>query len=195
MACSFDPNTYGPVVAELLREERMPPLGPGSPNAAARPLLEAAAAERLFAHAGGAADRAMGQACLAGLWLYHDFLDESHTISQSIATATGSYWHGLMHRREPDFSNSSYWFRRVGQHPAFEPLAEMTREIGSAAGRLKKAAWLASVRKWEPFRFIDLCEACYAVEDEDQLVCRQVSLAEWRLLFDYSYRQAVVGKG
>ena len=53
----------------------------------------------------------MAQACLAGLWLYHDFLDESHSISQEIATSTGSFWHGIMHRREPDPSNAKYWFR------------------------------------------------------------------------------------
>jgi hypothetical protein len=27
----FDPNRYGPEVAELLREERLPELGPGQP--------------------------------------------------------------------------------------------------------------------------------------------------------------------
>lgn len=54
----------------------------------------------------------------AGLWLYIDELDRSHTISQSIHDATGSFWHGIMHRREGDFSNSHYWFNRVGNHPA-----------------------------------------------------------------------------
>lgn len=54
----------------------------------------------------------------AALWLYVDELDRSHTISQGIEDATGSYWHGIMHRREGDFSNSHYWFRRVGKHPA-----------------------------------------------------------------------------
>lgn len=55
---------------------------------------------------------------IAGLWLYVDELDRSHTISQAIESQTGSYWHGIMHRREGDFSNSHYWFRRTGDHPA-----------------------------------------------------------------------------
>ena len=55
---------------------------------------------------------------VAGLWLYVDQLDASHKISQQIDDATGSFWHGIMHRREGDFSNSHYWFRRVGHHPA-----------------------------------------------------------------------------
>ena len=57
-------------------------------------------------------------AWIAGLWLYVDELDTSHTVSQAIDNPTGSYWHGIMHRREGDFSNSHYWFRKVGNHPA-----------------------------------------------------------------------------
>ena len=53
----------------------------------------------------------------AGLWLYVDDLDRSHTVSQSLDSRTGSYWHGIMHRREGDFSNSHYWHRRAAGHP------------------------------------------------------------------------------
>ncbi|SVE48716.1 uncharacterized protein METZ01_LOCUS501570, partial [marine metagenome] len=59
-----------------------------------------------------------GSALESALWLYVDDLDRSHTCSQSIDDTTGSYWHGIMHRREGDFSNSHYWFRKVGNHPA-----------------------------------------------------------------------------
>jgi hypothetical protein len=56
-----------------------------------------------------------------------DFLNESHEISQTMegrgTPKTADYWHGIMHRREPDAGNAAYWFRRVGTHPAFEPLA------------------------------------------------------------------------
>jgi len=53
----------------------------------------------------------------AALWLYVDDLDRSHRISQSNETPTGSFWHGIMHRREGDFSNSHYWMRRAAAHP------------------------------------------------------------------------------
>jgi hypothetical protein len=100
----FNPSAYSPAVADLLAEDRLAPLGPGVPNAAARPNLAALDIDRMLApHP--VRDRDMARACLAGLWLYHDCLDESHAISQEIATPTGSYWHGLMHRREPDFGN------------------------------------------------------------------------------------------
>ncbi|MCC6794792.1 MAG: hypothetical protein IT366_06705 [Candidatus Hydrogenedentes bacterium] len=62
------------------------------------------------------------EALCAGLWLYVDELDRSHVISQGIEDATGSYWHGIMHRREGDFSNSHYWFHRVGNHPAMKKI-------------------------------------------------------------------------
>ena len=53
----------------------------------------------------------------AGLWLYVDDLDRSHNVSQSLTDSTGSFWHGIMHRREGDFANSHYWMRRAAQHP------------------------------------------------------------------------------
>ena len=97
---SFDLSAYAPAVQALLAEPRLAPLGPGRANRAARPLLEALD-ERMFEpHA--VRDRDLAAACRAALWLYHDFLDESHTISQGVETAEGSYWHALMHRREPD---------------------------------------------------------------------------------------------
>lgn len=61
---------------------------------------------------------------LAGLWLLAGDLDRSHSFSQQDASAEGSFWHGIMHRREGDFSNAAYWFRRVGHHPVLDGLAQ-----------------------------------------------------------------------
>jgi hypothetical protein len=92
----MDLSSFSPAIRELLSEARLPALGPGSPGLAVRPQLQALTVEQALApHP--VRDRDMANACLAGLWLYHDFLDESHTLSQAIDTPTGSYWHGVMH--------------------------------------------------------------------------------------------------
>jgi hypothetical protein len=53
----------------------------------------------------------------AALYLKHGYLDACHEIAQQVETATGSYWHAIMHRHEGDISNSHYWYHRVGNHP------------------------------------------------------------------------------
>lgn len=49
---------------------------------------------------------------IGAMWLWHDFLDEAHKISQDIDSAEGSWLHAIVHRREGDFSNSKYWYAR-----------------------------------------------------------------------------------
>ncbi len=64
----------------------------------------------------------------SALWLLSGELDRSHTISQQFESAEGSYWHGIMHRREGDFGNAKYWFRRVGSHAATSQLADVIND-------------------------------------------------------------------
>lgn len=124
-------------------------------------------------------DRDMAQCCVSGVWLLSDFLDESHTISQGIDTTSGSFWHGIMHRREGDFSNAKYWFRHVGRHPVFEPLAERAAALGM------------SVREsWDPSSFVDACQTAVR-SGRDLDLCLDVQQVEWELLFDYCYRAAI----
>jgi hypothetical protein len=176
----FDANQYGPIIAELLADPRLPALGPGSPNLAVRPRLQHFDLDRAFApHR--IIDRDMALSCLAGLWLLHDFLDESHRISQDIDTPTGSYWHGIMHRREPDASNAKYWFRRVGSHPTFPRLATAAGPLGLALPG----------EEWNPFDFIDWCEEQRGTGSDKEMLLRKVQLREWELLFDWCFAHAV----
>ncbi|HEV3448807.1 MAG TPA: hypothetical protein VG099_29490 [Gemmataceae bacterium] len=183
---------YGAAVAALLAEERLMPLGPGKPKEAMRTKLETMTAEDLFA---GQAirDQDMARACLAGIWLYHDFLDESHTISQAIASPSGSYWHGILHRREPDFDNAKYWFRRVGRHPIFDPLQRAARALAHAEELPPAAGFLTDQSAWDPLAFVDLCEECLTGTAPCMLLCQQIQQREWELLFDHCYRQALAG--
>jgi hypothetical protein len=187
----IDPATLAPALAALLTPPRLNPLGPGEPNRAARAALEALAGDAAFAPE-KIVDRDMAQACWAGLWLYHDFLDEAHRISQDLETPAGSYWHALMHRREPDFGNSKYWFRRVGAHPVFEPLRIEAARL--AAGGPAGAGFLARQARWDPFAFVDLCEANYSEKAACHELCRQVQRVEWELLFAFCYQRTVGAK-
>lgn len=174
---------YPPAIAALLVEERLPPLGPGQPNVTAHARLQALDVNKSFAPR-EVLRPDMATACLAGLWLHHDFLDDSHRLSQDIETAEGSYWHGIMHRREPDFANAKYWFRRVGRHSVLEALGVMANEI-FAANSIKTSI----LSPWDPFWFVDYCEACLGGREPGEMAARQIQLCEWRLLFEHCLRQ------
>jgi hypothetical protein len=190
----FQATDYGPPFADLLRDHRLAPLGPGTPDTAAQKRLEALDPVGAFLpHS--VLDSNMARACLAGLWLYHDFLNESHEISQEIDTATGSYWHGMMHRRELDYGNAGYWFRRVGEHPIFVPLVREAARIAGEDPGERDSAFLARQATWDPFAFIRLCEAAHGTGTAAETLCRQVQQREWELLFDYCYRSALGREG
>ena len=187
---SFQPSTYGPVVAELLREARVPELGPGQPNAALAVALKSLTVEKLFGDA-KIVDANMAQCCLSGLWLWHDFLAESHTLSQAIETAEGSYWHGIMHRREPDYFNAKYWVRRVGHMPPiFSLLPQEAARLAEAHSCDAPATFLRNGKRWDAAAFIDLCEAIATGRSRSELLARQVARSEWQLLFDHCWRNA-----
>ena len=188
---TFDPTVYAPVIAELLRDPWVPPLDAGQPNPDLGVRLRSMTTEDAFApHR--IRDRDMAEACRAGLWLYHNFLDESHQISQELHSPTGSYWHGLMHRREPDFDNAKYWFRRVGDHPVYDSLHRVAAEL--AADAPAEADFLRRQNAWDPFGFVDLCAAALVGRAPCADLCQQIQKREWELLFDWCYRQAIDGR-
>jgi hypothetical protein len=104
---AFDPSSYPPPIAALLREAWVPPLDAGAAKYKVRARLKALSSNNLF-EPKRVCDGGMADACRAGLWLYHNFLEDSHIISQDLHTPTDSYWHALMHRQEPDFDNPHY---------------------------------------------------------------------------------------
>lgn len=185
---AFDSDSYGAVCAELLRDAPLNVLGPGQPRAELRDRLRQLTPERLT-EGRRLVDRTMAECCLAGLWLLHDFLDDSHRLSQSIETPSGSYWHGIMHRREPDFSNAKYWFRQVGIHPIFDDLARAAAEEAREASH-PATDFLRRAPAWDAARFVDLCAAAQRGQAPDD-ICRRIARREWNLLFDYCFRRSV----
>ena len=186
----FDPAAFGTVFAPLLRGDALPALGPGTPNTALKTSLSRLTVETAFAGR-KVADADAARCCLAAVWLAHDFLDESHQISQEIDTADGSYWHGIMHRREPDYSNAKYWFRRLGRHPIFAPLANGAAELAGAGKTDASTAFLVEQSTWNACAFVDLCEQIARAKSSAGEFARRVALLEWQLLFQHCYRKAV----
>ena len=137
-----------------------------SGNADFSPQLQDLNVDQLFD--GSISNHDMAACCQSGLWLLHNFLHDSHDISQSVNSAEGSWWHAIMHRTEGDFSNSKYWYRRVGDH-------ELLGEIAA---------------DFDPYNFVDQCQQEYrsgGLSNESQ----QIAFAEWQALFNYCYLNAV----
>jgi hypothetical protein len=181
-------------IGELAPGAILNSLGPAPPREFARSTLAALTPQSLFLGQ-KIVDEDAARCCLAALWLLHDFLDESHAISQEIETADGSYWHGIMHRREPDYSNAKYWFRQVGPHPIFEPLANAARtQVESEKDKLSPPTqFLLNPTTWDPYHFIDLCEALAGrpVDDSAVLLARRIARTEWNLLFEHCHSAAM----
>jgi hypothetical protein len=193
---AFDPSAYGPVFAPLLETDRRRPLDAARPKAEAMAALKKLSVDSAFRHVQSEsgiihpADADMAACCISGVWLLYDYLDQSHTISQGIDTPSGSFWHAIMHRREGDFSNAKYWFRKVGQHPVFTPLSERAHVAAADADSSLGETRLRG-GTWDPFAFVDLCQSVARGQTAARELCLDVQQAEWELLFDFCYRGAI----
>lgn len=180
---------YGDFAAALIDRLGPSPLDAGAANAeVARELAQATDAD-LFMRP--IVDAETARCCWSGLWLRANELDRSHQISQSVHTAEGSYWHALMHRREGDYSNSLYWFRRVGEHPIFAALASGVGEIEAECGVASFAADLAPHGAWNPEALGNLCRQGLRSNGDAARFAVAVQEAEWRLLFGFCYSRAI----
>lgn len=135
--------------------------------AAASPILNLSALRRAVKRMLPELDRpAEDFACIeAGLLLLHDFDAQAHEIVQGLEgdgqLQTADYWHGIMHRREPDPGNAAWWFRRVSGHPAASVLGrnllQWLQDIGASAEVLQQARQLLRAdHRIDSQRMIDL---------------------------------------
>ena len=193
--------TYTPAIAETIEKlEAGNPLPTLVPQAAwsteLTDALESASLDELF-HGESVKNTTFGEAIKSGLLLWNDALDESHNISQGLENQTGSYWHGIMHRREPDYSNAKYWFGRVGTHPIFPALREralaILKETSNPSDALANIAQtIEAEENWDAYQFIDWCQAAEDESDVDiTRFLQQVQAEEIKLLLAYSYQNAV----
>jgi hypothetical protein len=172
-------DQYGPIVAEILADLPRAPLDRGEVfEDRCEQLAAMSDADLLIGHE--IVNPAMVDACRSGLLLRLNDLDGSHDISQQIHSPTGSFWHGIMHRREGDFGNAKYWFRRVGDHEIFADLADAAQVVSASASH------------WDPFAFVDFVEAIEQSGDEgNRELTEKIQHREWELLFDYCWQRAM----
>ena len=198
----FRLEDYSSIVQAILGPheagERLMPLAPrGTSRGEGLDLLEDKRSEELFD--GNMVDTEFADCVRSALFLYFSDLDRSHRVSQGIHSTTGSFLHGIMHRQEPDFSNSKYWFRKVSNHEVLPALRETVLARWAAGGDSRSDSLRAMVESrsaWDAFWFVDQCEAVKrggASEVESALM--EAQRVEWQLLFDHCYRRAVGSPG
>lgn len=122
----------------------------------------------------------------AGLLQIHDFWDASHDAAQR-ADDLGerdfsAYWHGIAHRREPDAGNAAYWFRRVGKHAVFKPLAAAARTLLDQEGDAQLGDRLMPGGAWNPMAMIELCTQARSGTREETVARKLQRLEMWLLL-------------
>ena len=145
----------------------------------------------------GDGDSCEVEALIAGLFQINDYLDESHNRSQSIEgegqDVNGDYWHGIMHRREPDYGNGKYWFRKVGHHPCFDFLPSQAEQAFKECNSSDTEHWksrLTEANGWDGAAFIDLCQTAErSFDPELTTAAKRIQWAEMLLLLDHTHRQ------
>ncbi|WP_036745462.1 hypothetical protein [Paenibacillus sp. UNC451MF] len=136
----------------------------------------------------------------AGLYLLNESLDKSHSLSQEIHNSTGSYWHGIMHRMEGDYSNAKYWFRQAGLHPvqasmlaaALEAYKNFDLDSIESPTLKNKLEALVSGASWDAYLFADIVEQQVTVVQDDlaEELLTELQWIEIKLLIQYSYQQS-----
>jgi hypothetical protein len=174
--------------AEHAYESLVPKTPDGSE---AKSLLDATEAASLLAKPPANPDDA--DLLLSALYLWHDYLNASHKISQAISSSTGSFWHAIMHRREGDFSNSKYWYARCADHPVMAIISAQANPVLNPLP-VDKSILKLTMNGWNPAAFVDLTKSVTdSPNDPRQKIAIALQKLEWRLLFDFTARKAIEG--
>jgi hypothetical protein len=170
--------------AALLATPEPPDLGPG-PRVGVKTQAQLDGELRRFSTSSALTPQSR-ELVRALVLLWHDHQDAAHEISQGIENADGSFVHGIVHRREPDYGNAEYWFRRVGKHAAFPEIAKRVRALSGSGDGAALVSTLMANGNWDPFAFIHACaQASAAKRSKDAAFLREVQRIESEVLLEY----------
>jgi hypothetical protein len=157
--------------------------------ASAHQIIDGITSDALFSRPIRNTDDA--RCALAGLWLRHDALDECHRIVQDVISPTGSFWHAIMHRREGDFSNAKYWYRRCESHHVIRMMGAVASSIAADFASDRLVAHAVG-EGWNPIGFVDLVKAVHNKPSDPRFdLAVRLQRAEWEGLFNHCVRAAV----
>ena len=122
----------------------------------------------------------------AGL-LYHDHHNEAHDLVEDMTDAEGAVIHAIVHRREPDFWNARYWYRRVGDHPIYRSMTGRVVELAGTDATSSVARRLVLSGTLDPLAFVDACESVVRKGAADPVAqfLRRLQHAEFEALLDH----------
>lgn len=186
----FHTSPISPTVQTILARLQVMPLGPGEEFADLFPLLDGLTVDGICPPEERTDDE-LAQCCLSGLWLGCNYLERAHVVTQGLHSSSARYWHALMHRREPDYGNSAYWFRKAAEHTQSSVLfPSLLSSLLTACKKEFPDCSLSKLEQWSPQAFNDLCEQSVGDDvgdgDEEE-ICMQIQLLEWCILFTACY--------
>lgn len=121
------------------------------------------------------------------VFLWHDHLHAAHAIVQDLEDADAALIHAMLHRREPDYWNAKYWFRRVGLHPVYPALVAEVARLLQGDEAMEVRARLLPAGVWNPAAFVDFCQeyAGLAGSEAHRQQAISIQREEFRLLLEH----------
>jgi hypothetical protein len=140
------------------------------------------------------------------LYQKNDDLDAAHQICQTTGQSTAlpevSYWHGIIHRREPDFDNARSWFQKtqgfIGNDALYRAIYNLLQraiqmpDYGDVRDiALQFLRHLQSQGVWDVLYFLDLCASCAQNKDTHlQKLLEDIQAIEFQTLFHWTFQKA-----